>query len=363
MSIMRHQFVDRETGRVFTEKLIADPTIRALYSVAREKAPVLFNALTSARASSLLACVKYDAVLDRYTRNSLKRIINLDECLAPEELTTARKIFERKIRYWECRPMSDRPNAVVAPADSRIIVGSLAETSSLFLKGKFFDLEELLGQGKKRWMEAFYEGHFAIFRLTPEKYHYNHTPVAGKVIDIYEIPGGYHSCNPGAVITMVTPYSKNKRCVTIMDTDVPGGTGVGLVAMIEIVALMIGDIVRAYSEIRYESPSGVATGMFLNKGQPKSLFRPGSSTDVVLFQRGRIEFSKDIIHNLHLRDVQSRFSQGFGQPLVETDLKVRSIIGEAVADFTTLTACLQSEAGPAVCSEGDRPPRLRVRSR
>jgi phosphatidylserine decarboxylase len=43
---------------------------------------------------------------------------------------------------------------------------------------------------------------------------------------------------------MVRPYSKNKRVVTIIDTDVEGGTGIGLVAMIEVVALMIGDIVQ-----------------------------------------------------------------------------------------------------------------------
>lgn len=226
--------------------------------------------------------------------------------------------------------MPDNPNAMVSPADARCIVGSLKETSSLFLKDKFFDLEELVGRDKPNWIEAFCCGDFAIFRLTPEKYHYNHTPVAGQVIDIYEIPGGYHSCNPGAVVPVVTPFSKNKRVVTIIDTDVPGGTGAGLVAMIEIVALMIGDIVQAYSETRYEEDRPVTAGMFLRKGLPKSLYRPGSSTDVLLFQEGRTKFSDDLIRNMFLLGVQSRFSKGFGQPLVETDLKVRSIIGTAV---------------------------------
>ena len=52
---------------------------------------------------------------------------------------------------------------------------------------------------------------------------------------------------PGAVVALVTPYSKNSRVVTIIDTEVPGGTGVGLVAMIEVVALMIGEVVQCYS--------------------------------------------------------------------------------------------------------------------
>ncbi len=59
---------------------------------------------------------------------------------------------------------------------------------------------------------------------------------------------------PVAVINVVTPFSKNKRVVTIIDSDVPGGTGVGLVAMVEVVALMIGDVVQAYSETKYDSP-------------------------------------------------------------------------------------------------------------
>ena len=66
---------------------------------------------------------------------------------------------------------------------------------------KFFTFEELLSRDKGEWLRAFEGGDFAVFRLTPEKYHYNHTPVAGRVVDFYAIDGAYHSCNPGAVMT------------------------------------------------------------------------------------------------------------------------------------------------------------------
>jgi hypothetical protein len=70
-------------------------------------------------------------------------------------------------------------------------------------------------------------------------------------------------------VSLATPYSKNKRVVTVIDTDVGGGTGVGWVAMIEVVALMVGDIVQCYSQSEYKNPRPVETGMFLQCGYPK----------------------------------------------------------------------------------------------
>ncbi|MDQ1274271.1 MAG: phosphatidylserine decarboxylase [Planctomycetota bacterium] len=335
MFAIQHQYIERDSGKVCTEHLCADTAVKFLYSSARENAPVLFRAVVSAWGSSLLGYINYETILGAkvsWGKGHLQSFnINLDECVdGPARLNTTKKVFERKIRFWECRPMPDDPCAIVSPSDSRVIPGSFCETSSLFLKDKFFTYDELLGCGKREWLHAFFQGNFAVFRLTPEKYHYNHTPVAGKVVDFYEIDGDYHACNPGAVVTVVTPYSKNKRFVTVIDTDVPGGSKAGLVAMIEIVALMIGKIVQCYSEERYDSPQKVCPGMFLEKGFPKSLYRPGSSTNVLIFQKGRIRFAEDLIRNMSRQGVESRFSKGFGIPLVETDLKARSFLAQAI---------------------------------
>jgi phosphatidylserine decarboxylase len=257
--------------------------------------------------------------------------IDLSECLdSPESLDTFRKVFERKIRYWDTRPMPGEERIVVSPSDSKVLLGSFRESSALFIKEKFFRFEELLGKDKPAWLQAFRDGDFAIFRLTPEKYHYNHTPIAGRVIDVYEIAGIYHSCNPGAVICVPHPYSKNRRVVTVFQTDTEGGTGAGMVAMIEVVALMIGDILQAYSEERYDHPCPISRGVFVRRGQPKSLFRPGSSTVILIFQRGRVTFSPDLIVNRHFSAAQNRFFTDLNMPLVETEVKVRSPIARAV---------------------------------
>ena len=333
---MKHQYIERNTRQVNTEQLYGDQAVQFLYSNIREQSPWLFRKLTSARASRFLSYINYYGILAQRLKNhlNLQSILNIigEECVdPPEKMDSLKKIFERKICYWQCRPMPNDPLAIVSPADSRMLLGSFAETSSLFIKGKFFDYEEMIGHNKKTWLSTFQDGDFAIFRLTPEKYHYNHTPVAGKVIDFYPISGSYHACNPNAVISVVTPYSKNKRFVTIIDTDIAGGSHAGIVAMMEVVALMIGDIVQCYSENEYDKPMSVGTGMFIKKGMPKSLFRPGSSTVVLIFQKDRVKFADDITANMFYPDAQSIFSLGFGKSLVETDVKVRSYIGSAYA--------------------------------
>ena len=330
---MPHQYIERSSGAVRNERLFGDHLVEVLYSPVREQANWLFRSLTGPASSRLLALFTFDLALGRRMSGNRRFLaecgVNLAECLdPPATLDNPRKVFERRIRYWECRPMPADAATVVSPADARVLVGSLAEDNAVFIKEKFFSFDELLG-GHPAWQEAFAGGDYAVFRLTPDKYHYNHVPASGRVVETYTLDGTYHSCNPAAIVTVATPYSKNRRTVTVIDTDVPGGSGVGLVAMIEVVALMIGEIVQCYSNERYDDPRPVEPGMFLRKGQPKSLYRPGSSTDVLLFQQNRICFADDLLANRERQDVISRFSRGFRQPLVETDLQVRSPIAVA----------------------------------
>ena len=325
-----HQYVERESKKVVTEKFIGDASVQLLYNPLRENSHTLFKALTSKRMSAILAFIHYNIPrLGRGDGEALFKRVNANwrECVEPlNYFTSFKKVFERQIRYRQQRPMETQPDTVVSPADCRILVGSLKKNTQFFIKEKFFNKDELLGTDSG-WCDAFEAGNFCICRLTPDKYHYNHVPVSGVVVDIYSFDGHYHSCNPSATIAIVSIYSKNRRVITIIDTDVEGGSWVGLVAMVEIVALMIGDIQQAYSETRYENPQPITKNMFIKKGAPKSLYRPGSSTDVMIFQAGRIRFANDLLENSQRQDVQSRFTNEHGtQVLVETDIQVRSTI-------------------------------------
>jgi len=331
---MKHQFIVRETGEVADEQFYHDRLVNYLYSIMREEGSLVYRLVTSKRLSSLMAWINYDFPAGKWLTGGSGFLessgIDTSEFYDPlDSLNTARKFFERKIRYMECRPMPLNADSVVAPADSRIITGSFASESLLFLKEKFFSLDDLL-DAKRGWSSLYRNGDYAIFRLTPDKYHYSHVPVSGIVLDFYEIDGAYNSCNPGAVLAVNKAYSRNRRVVTIIDTDVRGGTGCGKVAMIEVAALMIGDIVQCYSEWMYETPAPLIHGMFLNKGQPKSLFRPGSSVDILIFENGRVKFDRDLIENSLKTGIETRYMKSFTRPVVETEIKVRSSIGKAL---------------------------------
>jgi phosphatidylserine decarboxylase len=332
---MPHQFIQRRTGRVVDERLTGDRAVRWLYSTARERLPPVFRALTSSRASKVLAWLSYDARLGARLTGAAAFLaesgVDLSEVLEPERLTRLRDVFERKIRFWDTRPMPTDLRVVVSPADARVLLGSLESHPLLFLKEKFFCLEELLDESPAV-IARFRRAAFAVFRLTPERYHYTHVPIAGRVLRRSVVDGTFHACNPAAIVREVTPLSKNRRVVTLFDTDVPGGTGVGRVAMVEIVALLVGDLVSCYSDERYDGPRALSAGDFALRGQPMSLFRPGSSTVVLLFEPGRVRFDDDLVQNLHHPSARSRFSHGFGQPLVETEVWVRSSIAAPITE-------------------------------
>lgn len=326
-----HQYIERKSGRIVREKFFADPLVRALYGTIRERAPALFRAATSARVSKWLGALNYDVPLSARLSSPARLMRDLGIDLRelrdpPTALNTARKIFERKIRFETARPLPDNDAAILSPSDSRILPGSLDNESLFFVKEKFFSFPELLGENSP-WTRTFAGGDFAVFRLTPDKYHFNHVPANGVVRDYYTLGGAFHACNPSAVCEILTPNSKNRRDVTILDTDVPGGSGVGAVAMIEVVALMIGEIVQRYSEHGYDEPQPMTVGKFLRRGNVKSLFRPGSSTVILLFEKNRMRFSPDLLANARNARAASRYSGICGRTCVETDIRVREEIG------------------------------------
>lgn len=325
--MLEHCYIERESNKVVKEDFFQDALIRKIYSNTRESSSLILKFATQKWVTDFLGLINYDIRLSKIRIKKIIKKLNIDplECLDDvENFKTVRDIFERKIKFWQCRQMEENLNAISSPCDAKMLIGTLKDTSLFFIKEKFFDINELFKVNE--YIQLFKEGDFSIFRLTPEEYHYNHAPVSGRLIDIYQIDGTFHSCNPYAVSKIVTPYSKNKRVISIIDTDVPYGSQIGKVAMIEIAAMMIGDICQCYSERDYSDPKILIKGMFLKKGSPKSLFRPGSSTTILFFQKDKVTFCEDLIKNSIRKDIPTRYLINFHKNIVETKVKVRSTI-------------------------------------
>src|SRR5258706_16312192 len=107
-----HHYRQRGSGCLCPEPLCSDGFIQFLYAEpVRERATTLFRLLTSHRlASELFAWLSFDMPWGgrRFgIARFLKRCgVDLGECVDPNiTARTARALFERQIRYWECRPM------------------------------------------------------------------------------------------------------------------------------------------------------------------------------------------------------------------------------------------------------------------
>lgn len=327
-----HQFVERGRVAACDETLIADRVIGFLYNTSREQPSFLQRVIASAWVTDALATWEFDRPL-RHARVAVPMVahrlmIRESESLRSfASMRTLRELFERQIRYWDTRPMIAEPERIVSPADGRLLPFCATRTDSLPIKQKFVGVEALLGSAMAA-VDPMTTLSGVIVRLTPDVYHYTHTPVAGRVIHLATIEGEFHSCNPTALINLPGSYAINRRVVTVYDTDVPHGSRVGRVAQVDVAAMMIGRIESRFSVDRYESPRALCVGDFVPRGVPVSLFRPGSSTSIVLWNSERVALARELLLNSSRADLSSRFSHWLGRPWVETQVAVRQTISE-----------------------------------
>lgn len=340
--MVAHQYVERIRGTASNETLLADQVINFLYHPSREEPGYLLNALASGIVTDALAHWQFDRRL-RDPRGCIeyaahRMMIRESETVNGfAAMRTMRDLFERQIRYWDVRPLPDDTGAILSPADGKLLPFTAFEREMLPVKSKFIRIDDLLGIANP-WTHRFARAlnpnsHLeplagVVVRLTPDVYHYTHAPVSGRVVTQQFIEGRFHSCNPTALIRFTGSYAMNRRVVTVYDTDVECGSNVGLVVQVDVAAMMIGQIEPRYSKHRYEIPRRLQVGDFVERGAPVSMFRPGSSTSIVLWEGTRAALSSELLANASRSDLRSRFSDWLGKPWVETQVAVRQAITE-----------------------------------
>lgn len=206
-----------------------------------------------------------------------KHGIDLNEYVQPEKgYQSFNDFFYRNIKAT-ARPIEE---GVVSPADGRIVAfNSLSDTTKFFVKGSEFGLKSFLCDDN---LSAKYTGGaMLIVRLAPVDYHRYHFPVRGVVGPSKIIKGFYYSVSPLALRKKMEIFCQNQREYSIQTSNEYGD-----VLICDVGATLTGGIVQTYE-----------VDELAEKGSEKGYFAFGGSTIILLFEKGKIQFSEDLIKN------------------------------------------------------------------
>lgn len=179
------------------------------------------------------------------------------------------------------RPIDGRLEVLTSPADSKIeSFGSITSETKLLVKGQQYDVADLLG--KEENAEAYKNGKYIVFYLSPADYHRVHSPAEGHIKRQYILGANSYPVNKMGLTYGKKPISGNYRMIS--ELELPNKT---TTAFIKVGAMFVNTI-----ELRNTSDRWA-------KGEDIGQFAFGS-TVVMLFQENSIEFSSDIQKGQHI---------------------------------------------------------------
>lgn len=214
---------------------------------------------------------------------------------AIDEFTSFNDFFTRKLTTQN-REIEDNIGEIISPSDGKILAYQITNPSDDFsIKNNNFTIRELIKN--KKLSDLFTGGAAAVIRLAPTDYHRFHFPVNGEIGENHQINGELYSVSPLALQHNKKIFEMNKREFSIIES-----ADFGKVLFCEIGATFVGSIKQTYKPGK------------IKKGDEKGYFKFGGSTIVLLFQRNKIEFDKDIIDNTKLGyETEIKFGERIAQ--------------------------------------------------
>lgn len=91
---------------------------------------------------------------------------------------------------------------------------SVGEATRLWIKGRDFTVNRLLGDAHKDEAQQYVGGALAIFRLAPQDYHRFHSPVDGVIGPVSCVSGEYYTVN-----VSVPPFPGLRAHVRLASSD------------------------------------------------------------------------------------------------------------------------------------------------
>lgn len=203
--------------------------------------------------------------------------MDMSEYVVPAQgYATFNEFFYRKVQPT-ARPIG---TGVVSPADGKVLAfQNLDDVRAFFVKGSEFTVPSFLNNDKIA--QQYKGGAMLIVRLAPTDYHRFHFPAKGQISDSKIIKGFYYSVSPLALQKSLEIFCQNQREFSVLQTD-----DYGDILISEVGATMVGSIIHTYQ-----------ANSTVDKGDEKGYFAFGGSTVVLLFEKGKVTLSEDLLQN------------------------------------------------------------------
>lgn len=247
-----------------------------------------------------LAETRIDWIKNLFISKFIKQFnVNMDEAQrqTPEAFENFNDFFTRELKEG-MRPIDDKSNSIVSPADGAISQLGPIENGRVFqAKGHDYSLIELLG-GNSQTAEEFMGGQFATIYLSPKDYHRLHMPVTGTLREMIYVPGDLFSVNQTTAQNVPRLFSRNERVVAIFDTDL------GPMALVLVGAMIVAGIETTWAgritpfDRKVRSTSYPVQGetiapLVIEKGEEMGRFFLGS-TIVVCFGEDKMHWLEEM---------------------------------------------------------------------
>jgi phosphatidylserine decarboxylase len=210
--------------------------------------------------------------------------LDMNEVLLPiDTFKSFNEFFYRALKPT-ARPCvaPSRPEIVTSPADCRTVMfNKLDDAQRIWVKGRNFTVERLLGNAYPEDVKRFAGGALGIFRLAPQDYHRFHVPVDGILGEPKLIAGDYYTVNPMAIRSALDVYGENVRTVVPIDSVI-----YGRVMCICVGAMMVGSTIITRK-----------AGERVKRAEELGYFKFGGSTVLVLFEPGKMQWDNDLVEN------------------------------------------------------------------
>ena len=271
-------YIDRATKKLVEEKIPSEGLLRWLY--ANPLGKLTLHGLVKRKAVSKTAGKYMDS---KRSQKRIQRFIDLHaldmsiyERASSADYNTFNAFFYRKINP-KARPIQE---GIVSPADGKALAfQNINEVDTFFVKGSEFTPLSFIQN--KKLAKRFENGALFIVRLAPSDYHRYHFPATGKALASERIKGHLYSVSPLALRKSLEIFCQNKRELCTLETKEYGS-----ILIADVGATMVGSIYQTYEPNSH-----------VEKGQEKGYFAFGGSTLVLMFEKGKMTFSSDLLEN------------------------------------------------------------------